>query len=73
MIHRVPDAGQSDWSKISKDDLITILGVFEHAVENEDGSVTIHLNSVHWSRCFAVKHEITHDLQERDDRRSRES
>jgi hypothetical protein len=60
---------KSDWSKISTDDLITIDQVFEQAVENEDGTYSIHLNAVLWSRCFAVKYEIGHERQRRDDER----
>jgi plasmid maintenance system killer protein len=57
---------KSDWSKISTDDLITLNEAFEHAVEHEDGTYSIHLNDVHWPRCFAIKYEIAHELQERD-------
>jgi hypothetical protein len=57
----------NDWSKIGTDDLITINQVFEQASENEDGTWSIQLNAVHWSRCFGVKYEIAHELQERAD------
>lgn len=58
---------KSDWSKISKDDLITLQQLFERAVEHEDGTWSIHLTSVHWSRYFRVKYEIANELQERDE------
>jgi hypothetical protein len=32
--------------------------------------VTITLNDVHWSRCYAIAYEIAHELAERDDRAS---
>jgi len=61
----------SDWSKIDTDALITIHQAFESRHERDDGTVTIHLNSVHWSRCHTVMYEIAHELHERDERRSR--
>lgn len=61
------DTAPSDWSKISTDDLITLHEAFERAIANEDGTWSIHLSSVHWSRCFGVKYEIAQELQERDD------
>ncbi len=61
---------KSDWSKISTDDLITIHEAFNGAAENEDGTRTIFLNSVHWSRCFEVMHEIGFEMLERNEPRS---
>jgi hypothetical protein len=49
---------------------MTIHEAFKNRLENEDGTVSIHLNSVAWSRCFGVMYEIAHELVERDDRRS---
>jgi hypothetical protein len=63
------NALKSDWSKISKGDLITIHQAFEGRIENKDGTVSIHLNDVHWSRCFGVMYEIGHELQRRDEQR----
>jgi hypothetical protein len=60
---------KSDWSKINRGDLITIHEAFDGAWQNEDGTWSIHLNENHWSRCFAVKYDIAHELQERDQRR----
>jgi hypothetical protein len=56
---------ESDWSKISTDDLITIHEVFDRAVLNEDGTYSIHLGDVNWSRWSGVKYEIAHELQKR--------
>lgn len=60
---------ESDWTKISTGDLITIHQAFEGRFENEDGTVSIHLSPVLWSRCFEVMYEIGHELHERDERR----
>ena len=59
-------AAKSDWSKISTDDLIAIYEAFERAVENTDGTWSIHLNDVIWSRCLEVRYEIAHELLDRD-------
>ena len=61
---------QSDWSKISTDDLTTIHQAFERAIVDEDGSATIHLNSIHWQRCFGIKADIGYEINERAQRRS---
>ena len=64
---------KNDWSKISTSDLITLNELFDRAVENEDGTHSIHLNDVHWLRCASVKYEIAYELQERADRGLAES
>jgi hypothetical protein len=58
----------SDWSQVSTDDLITIHHTFESRFEREDGMVTIELNPVAWSRCYAIMYEIAHELAERQGR-----
>ena len=63
----------NDWSKISTGDLITLNELFDRAVENEDGTYSIHLSAVRWSRYFAVKYEIAHELQDRAERGLAES
>jgi hypothetical protein len=60
----------SDWSGVSTDHLITLKAAFDRRLENENGTVTITLNDVHWSRCYAIAYEIAHELAERDDRAS---
>ena len=40
---------------------------------DEDGSCVIHLNSIHWQRCFGIKAEIGYELHERDEKRSAEA
>jgi hypothetical protein len=54
-----------DWSKITTSDLITIHGAFHGRVENEDGTRTIVLNSIHWRKCLAIMREIDEELNER--------
>jgi hypothetical protein len=58
----------SDWSQVSTDDLITIHHTFESRSEREDGMVTIELNPVAWSRCYAIMYEIAHEFSARQDR-----
>ena len=36
----------NDWSKIGTDDLIALNELFDRAVENEDGTCSIHLTAV---------------------------
>jgi hypothetical protein len=55
----------SDWSKIGTDDLITIYEAFHGRAENEDGTRTIFLTSIHWKRCLAIMREIDEELNER--------
>lgn len=43
------------------------------AIVDEDGSCVIHLNSIHWQRCFGIKAEIGYELLERDEKRSAEA
>ena len=60
----------SDWSAIRTDDLITIHQAFERGVESVDGTVTIHLNDVHWSRCIGVMYEIGREMRRRNEQRT---
>lgn len=63
------EPARSDWSNISEDDLITIHQAFEGGVENDDGTYSIYLSAVHWSKCLAVMGKIGDELRERDERR----
>ena len=58
----------NDWSKISTGDLLTLTDLFDRALMNDDGTWSIQLTAVHWSRCAHVNGEIVQELEARVDR-----
>ena len=59
----------SDWSMISTDDLITISEAWNYRIENQDGSCTLPLNSVHASRFMGLVYEVSYEMHKRDEER----